>query len=710
MALLPAGSWAQTWTPVEAASGTTLGEQALSWDAGWAPRKQPQALPKRKPLIPRVPPPRGIPVHVEVINRRSRHAGPIGPRQLNPGERPRSVSDMIHVPLEVHSAGAVHTRMPRKSAESAKPDFGTTCCLRPPEGVVFLSQPLHAPFAHTNSEEVQRSEIHQFGMIGAGVIGFEHNSEDGCRLPVPAMRMWESRNSQISTQECHLASDVASQAEADRSDIAAAEMPSLAQRSYADVTHGCGNRTSGNSADTGNCRAADSMRRPRLPNTDGEVPAMPTSAATELLSALRPASIEHFGLDGLESEGPLLSEAPPLRVSKRRQKSKSSADSAAGSTLRKDKELRKGPIVPPGCCEPDLAALLSEIGSLFPLFMPPTTAACSNGTTSPARRRGADGTRSLSARFGSESEGPQTNFHDQSGGDRSSGMSGLGRLGAAVMSGLGLSPKNHLPVSEESVARLVEGVRRVTEVLIWGETHGNGALFDLFCEHHMLATFVAAVRCPATPRNLRVQVLQSLCILVQNARRETTSFYLFSGGHFRAMLDDGPDLDDEEVLAYFVGLLKGIALRLDVTTAVLFLKQPPAPADGPPVELLERFPMFERAACLAQHEEAMVRTAARTAVLCLLRLDQHKISCVLEDAFRRLLAPALARAWHDAGTGGNNTTEAEEELQGFLVDLVGLQIAAITEALEEQFDKQCIDGRRRPWLHDDTSSFRCERV
>lgn len=70
--------------------------------------------------------------------------------------------------------------------------------------------------------------------------------------------------------------------------------------------------------------------------------------------------------------------------------------------------------------------------------------------------------------------------------------------------------------------RLVEAIRQSTEALVWGERH-DAALFDLFCEHHMLAAFVIALR-TVIPCQVKVQILQTISILVQNARR-TTSFF-----------------------------------------------------------------------------------------------------------------------------------------------------------------------------------------
>jgi hypothetical protein len=73
-------------------------------------------------------------------------------------------------------------------------------------------------------------------------------------------------------------------------------------------------------------------------------------------------------------------------------------------------------------------------------------------------------------------------------------------------------------------ARLVESMQQATEALVWGERH-DASLFDLFCEHRMLAAFVTALRA-VIPVQVKVQILQTLSILVQNARRTTSFFFL----------------------------------------------------------------------------------------------------------------------------------------------------------------------------------------
>jgi len=230
-------------------------------------------------------------------------------------------------------------------------------------------------------------------------------------------------------------------------------------------------------------------------------------------------------------------------------------------------------------------------------------------------------------------------------------------------------------------AQLVESIRRVTEWLVWGEHH-DVSLFDLFCEHAMLPALVGALRTRTSPAVVRTQVLQSLSIIAQNVRRPTSMIYLLSGGFFNAFFDDPPDLDDEEMLAYFVTLLKGLALRLDANTARLCLVQvssttPESEVVGPRTPL-HRVPVLERAICLVGHCDPMVRTAAQTTTLHMLQLGGlPEVQSAVQEVCAARLAPQLAASVRGGCHGST------EELLAFVADLCSLGIPSITTALKQ---------------------------
>mmetsp|Transcript_150604 Transcript_150604/g.419798 ORF Transcript_150604/g.419798 Transcript_150604/m.419798 type:complete len:1039 (-) Transcript_150604:96-3212(-) len=236
------------------------------------------------------------------------------------------------------------------------------------------------------------------------------------------------------------------------------------------------------------------------------------------------------------------------------------------------------------------------------------------------------------------------------------------------------------PESPE-MAQLVEKSRLVAEALAWGERHEPG-LFDLFCERRMLASFVSALCTAVVPPVAKVQLLQTLSVLLQNARRETSVYYVLSGGHLTKLFQEDIGADaDEELAAWFVAFLKSVALRLDGQSARLCLGK------------ASDFPLFARGAHFARHSDPMVQTSARTALLTLLRIDDPQVRAAAIREASKLLMPQLAQAFREAWTEasvaqrhGNSVQlqgalEAEEDLLGFAAELLGLGVPALSEAL-----------------------------
>ena len=67
-----------------------------------------------------------------------------------------------------------------------------------------------------------------------------------------------------------------------------------------------------------------------------------------------------------------------------------------------------------------------------------------------------------------------------------------------------------------------------------------------------------------------MQVLQTLYILIQNLRRETALYYICSNNHLNDLMILPFDFEDEEVLGYYINLLKSISLQLTPKTAQFF--------------------------------------------------------------------------------------------------------------------------------------------
>lgn len=75
-------------------------------------------------------------------------------------------------------------------------------------------------------------------------------------------------------------------------------------------------------------------------------------------------------------------------------------------------------------------------------------------------------------------------------------------------------------IDDENRDFTIEILRQIAEVLVWGEQHNRG-YFDIFCEQNVLSYFVQLAEQPAVPNAVKVQLLQTLSIIVQSINKET---------------------------------------------------------------------------------------------------------------------------------------------------------------------------------------------
>ena len=184
---------------------------------------------------------------------------------------------------------------------------------------------------------------------------------------------------------------------------------------------------------------------------------------------------------------------------------------------------------------------------------------------------------------------------------------------------------------------LVETFREIAELMIYGDQN-DPSFFDLFVELKVMSHISRFVKQSGSRRGsskLTLQLLQTLSIMIQNTREETSLFYLFSNDHVpKELIEHDFDFDDEEVLAYYISFLKTVSLKLNPRTIQFFFftgadngtrrsrrepESPDASASAASADADDdanaSFPLYERATRFLAHPESMVRAAARAAVL-----------------------------------------------------------------------------------------------
>jgi hypothetical protein len=164
----------------------------------------------------------------------------------------------------------------------------------------------------------------------------------------------------------------------------------------------------------------------------------------------------------------------------------------------------------------------------------------------------------------------------------------------------------------ENKKQLVETYRSISEVVIWGDQN-DSRVFDYFLEHNMLSFFLKALSQSSDAR-VTVQLLQSLSIVFENITNEMAMYYLLSNNHVNCIIGHKYDFSNEEVLAYYISLLKTLSLRLNKHTIHLFYN-----------EHLRDFPLLTESLQFFLHNENMVRIAVRNITLNIFRVADERV-------------------------------------------------------------------------------------
>mmetsp|Transcript_30854 Transcript_30854/g.75239 ORF Transcript_30854/g.75239 Transcript_30854/m.75239 type:complete len:1031 (-) Transcript_30854:172-3264(-) len=166
----------------------------------------------------------------------------------------------------------------------------------------------------------------------------------------------------------------------------------------------------------------------------------------------------------------------------------------------------------------------------------------------------------------------------------------------------------NLVVTKKNQNVVVETLRQIAELMIWGDKH-NPSFFDFFCEKNILKHCIEILgqKCE---KSVKVQVIQSLSILLQNTHSETAVFYLLSNNYINDLIVHKFDFSDEGLLAYYISFLKTLSLKLNPQTIQFFFN-----------EKAQDFPLYTEAIKFFNHQEQMVRIAVRTLTLNVYKVD-----------------------------------------------------------------------------------------
>jgi hypothetical protein len=254
-------------------------------------------------------------------------------------------------------------------------------------------------------------------------------------------------------------------------------------------------------------------------------------------------------------------------------------------------------------------------------------------------------------------------------------------------------------LAKENADEIVETLRQLTEALLWGEKQ-QGNYFRFFCDRSTLSELVRVLGAPDVATSIKVQILQSLSMLVQNIRGQGSVQHLFESSNLNEMILLPLDFTDDEIRAYYITFLKSLAMRLDKDTAHYFLISTSKEAPS-----VSSFPLYIEATKFFSNSDQMVRATVRTITLQVYRVAHHNEAMrafVLQHAketYFGQLAHLLRDLWLQFGDSVEasrkhlpdpsalarmqTSNELQQDLLIYLSDIFELEVPGLQDILSD---------------------------
>eukprot|EP00818_Percolomonas_sp_WS_P000323 CAMPEP_0117449126 /NCGR_PEP_ID=MMETSP0759-20121206/7778_1 /TAXON_ID=63605 /ORGANISM="Percolomonas cosmopolitus, Strain WS" /LENGTH=1022 /DNA_ID=CAMNT_0005241579 /DNA_START=341 /DNA_END=3410 /DNA_ORIENTATION=+ len=175
---------------------------------------------------------------------------------------------------------------------------------------------------------------------------------------------------------------------------------------------------------------------------------------------------------------------------------------------------------------------------------------------------------------------------------------------------------------------------------------------------------------------LQKQLLQTLSIMIQNLSSKDSLYFILSNSYMNQFIKYRYDFHDEEVLDYYITLLKTISMRLDVATIQFFFVHD---------DLL----LYQEAKKYMTVKESMIRIAVRTLILNIYSVASPNIrEYIIDDAFLRSELVKLNQMVFDCrySTLISSVDSSINEFQDYVYyfnDILELNIPEIKSIIEE---------------------------
>ncbi|ORM40886.1 Protein CLEC16A -like protein [Babesia sp. Xinjiang] len=250
---------------------------------------------------------------------------------------------------------------------------------------------------------------------------------------------------------------------------------------------------------------------------------------------------------------------------------------------------------------------------------------------------------------------------------------------------------NRHTLTRVSAVEMVDALKQLAELLIWGAKSDFDGLFEYFCEENIMEFLT--IELPCTPvRIVRIQLLQTMSMLIHNVENERMRYYMLSNNYMNALITHHNMYTGGDVSSWTVSLLKTLSGVVNSTTIKFFYQ-----------EGNTSFPLLEEALRFLSSSDSMKRAHVMNIALNILRLNDPSVTQYVVRKSRILtqLTLYLRYSWRRLNRNIKNVnmesigqaesillTQCDDVFQ-FLMDIMDLGIQEINEVLLQRLFTLC---------------------
>ncbi|CAD8094521.1 unnamed protein product [Paramecium sonneborni] len=154
---------------------------------------------------------------------------------------------------------------------------------------------------------------------------------------------------------------------------------------------------------------------------------------------------------------------------------------------------------------------------------------------------------------------------------------------------------------------VVDQIGQICQSIMWGDKN-NDTFFDYFCDQKTMSLYLDLVH--SGQREVVVAVIKTITMLLQNIQRPVSINYILSHSALNGIIIADYNFRDDEIIAYYINLLKCVSIRIDEQSLQLFYNLK-----------FSTFPMLMKAIGFYKHKENLIRTSVRNIVLGITKIN-----------------------------------------------------------------------------------------